>query len=391
MSKNIEVSVVIPTKNEEISIAQFISWVFEGFKNAGTTGEIILLDSSSDNTPYIASEMGARVIEVRESGLGNAYRKGRGVANGRFLILGDADCTYDFRDIAPFLNKLNEGFDLVVGNRFTGTIEKGAMPKLHQYFGSPITSWIFKRFLGLPTGDIHCGIRALRADLYNQLPFLERGWEYASEMIVAARNMNARIAEIPVKFYRAPAGRLSHYKRGSWLAPFKSGWGTLRVTATYSFDRLLAMPGILVSLFAISALVLGTLFNKAFQEFTKLGVFGGAVILAISIMGILMASIGILTSFIYFEERTVWKRVGTTKFAELALGFFVLMTVGLCSAIVRLSIAWFASEPNAVFTSKNVVGIYEFYSWVGFFFASIGLLIVSTVGNHINKLKRALE
>ena len=391
MSDKIDVSVVIPTKNEEISIAQFISWAFEGFKNADVTGEIILLDSSSDNTPTIASQLGARVINVRESGLGNAYRKGRGMAEGRFLILGDADCTYDFRDIAPFLNKLNEGFDLVVGNRFSGTIEKGAMPKLHQYFGSPITSWIFKRVLGLPTGDIHCGIRALRADLYNQLPFLERGWEYASEMIVAARNMNARISEIPVKFYRAPAGRLSHYKRGSWLAPFKSGWGTLRVTATYSFDRLLAIPGIFVSLFALSALILGTLSNGAFQEITSLGVFGGAVILAISIMGILMASIGILTSFIYFGERSVWKRIGTTKFAELALGFFALITIGLCSAMFRLSIAWFTSELSADFTSENGVGIYEFYSWVGVFFASAGLMIVSTVGNHLRKLNGAFE
>lgn len=391
MSKKIDVSVVIPTKNEEISIAQFISWVFEGFEKASISGEIILLDSSSDNTPSIARELGARVVDVREAGLGNAYRKGRGIAKGKFLILGDADCTYDFREIAPFLNKLSEGFDLVVGNRFKGNIEKGAMPKLHQYFGSPITSWIFKRVLGLPTGDIHCGIRALSADLYNQLPFLERGWEYASEMIVAARNMNARISEIPVQFYRAPAGRLSHYKRGSWLAPFKSGWGTLRVTATYSFDRLLAIPGIFISLISIFVLLIGALFTSAFQEVTSLGVFGGAIILAFSIMGISMAAIGILTSFIYFEDRTFWRRLGTTKFAEFALGFFALVTIGLCSVILKMCIAWFGSEPNIDFTSENVRGIYQFYLWVGIFFVSVGLLIVSTVGNHIRKLKRAFE
>lgn len=385
MRDNIDVSVLIPTKNEEISIAQFIGWVMEGFERANVKGELILLDSSSDETPRIATEMGVRVVNVFEPGLGNAYKAGRGVARGKVLILGDADCTYDFRDIKPFLTKISEGYDLVIGNRFAGTIEKGAMPKHHQYFGSPATSWIFKRVLGIPTGDIHCGIRAIRPNLYNKLPFLEQGWEYASEMIVAARNLNALIGEIPVHFYKAPIGRLSHYKRGSWLAPFRSGWGTLRVTATYSFDRLLAIPGIVLNVVASLFLALGAFFPNFFSEIFNFGVFGGALILACAIAGSSMASIGVITSFIYFDVYTPWYKWGTTKRAEIALGVLAASLISLVAIFFNLFRTWLNFEPRNLFTALHFQLLYTSYLIVSIFFASLGFLIVSAIGNHLRK------
>jgi glycosyltransferase involved in cell wall biosynthesis len=143
----IDVSVVVPTKNEEITIKQFLDWCFEGFENSKLNGEIIILDNSDDNTPQIALANGAKVIKVSAQGLGNAYAAGRKAVSGKWVIMGDADCTYDFRDIGPFISKLEENYDFVVGNRFIGEIEKGAMPPHHQYFGSPLTSMIFKHGL----------------------------------------------------------------------------------------------------------------------------------------------------------------------------------------------------------------------------------------------------
>jgi glycosyltransferase involved in cell wall biosynthesis len=198
---------------------QFLDWCQIGFTNANLKGEIILMDSSKDRTPQIARSKGAKVISVVEKGLGVTYLNGKEHIRGKYVILGDADCTYDFRIIAPFISKLNEGFDLAVGNRFQGTIEKKAMPIHHRYFGSPATSFIFKYSLGIPVGDIHCDMRALTRDLFLKLPFTE----YASEMIVSSRNLESRICEVPINFLKEPEGRISHQKRDGWLTPFKAG------------------------------------------------------------------------------------------------------------------------------------------------------------------------
>jgi glycosyltransferase involved in cell wall biosynthesis len=168
------------------------------------------MESSKNRTPQIARSMGAKVISVVEKGLGVAYLNGKEHIRGEYVTLGDADRTYDFRNIAPFIAKLNEGFDLVVGNRFQGTIEKKAMPIHHRYFGFPATSFIFKYSLGIPVGDIHCGMRAFKRDLFLKLPFTELGWEYASEMIVSSRNLGSRICEVPINFLKEPEGRISH-------------------------------------------------------------------------------------------------------------------------------------------------------------------------------------
>ena len=262
-NRDYKISILIPTKNEEVTIRSFIQWCEEGMRNANVKGEIVFLDSSSDNTPKIAQSLGARVITVESLGLGYAYSKAQNLFNGEFVFLGDADCTYDFRNLSPFLAKFEEGYNFVIGNRFMGNIEKGAMPFHHQYFGSPATSLIFRKALGIPTGDIHCGMRAMAADVFNSLPFLENGWEYATEMIVSARNQNAKIVEIPIDFYKEPKGRVSHHRRSSWLSPFRAGWGTLRVTATYFIDRLLVIPGLI-------GLAASTLLNFATFAFPQI-------------------------------------------------------------------------------------------------------------------------
>jgi glycosyltransferase involved in cell wall biosynthesis len=302
MTHKIDVSIIVPTKNEMLTVANFIQWCYEGFHRASLNGEIILVDNSEDQTCEIAESLGAKVISVQVSGLGNAYRAAQGKALGRFVILGDADCTYDFRNLQPFLTALNSGFDFVMGNRFTGKIEKGAMPFHHQYFGSPATSFIFKYGLGLPTGDIHCGMRAMTRELYDSLPFLEGGWEYATEMIVSARNLNAKITEVPIDFLKEPEGRVSHHRRTSWLSPFRAGWGTLRVTATYLVDRVFVLPGAILLCSSTFINILISVFSETFLETLNLGLLAQSILMFATSVGAFMLTTGLLSRFAYRRE-----------------------------------------------------------------------------------------
>ena len=297
--KTPDISVVVPTMNEEVTALRFIQWCNEGFVKIGMSGEIIFLDSSSDSTTKIALDSGVRVVNSPERGLGNAYRTGKGIPKGRYIILGDADCTYDFRNLSPFVKKIDEGFDLVIGNRFKGRIEKGAMPLHHRYFGSPGTSLFFKYALGIPTGDIHCGMRAMTTDLFNNLPFLEPGWEYATEMIISARNSGARIAEIPVSFFKEPEGRISHHKRATWTSPFKAGWGTLRVTFTYLFDRILVVPGISIGAIGTFLNCLVSISPNLALERFHLGLLAQTMLLCASILGSGAFALGSISQFAY--------------------------------------------------------------------------------------------
>jgi glycosyltransferase involved in cell wall biosynthesis len=243
------ISVVVPTKNEEVTVSKFIEWCNQGFEKARVTGEIILMDSSTDNTGKIASELGAKVVKVSLPGLGKAYEEAKGHISGEIVILGDADCTYDFREIDKFIESIKLGNDFVIGTRFKGNIEPGSMPIHHRYFGSPLTTYIFSKILKIKVSDIHCGMRAMTTKLYKSLPFYESGWEYASEMIIIAARLGSKISEIPINFYKDLPGRISHQKRNGFLTPFRAGIGTLRIIFTYGLERFILMPALLLSLF----------------------------------------------------------------------------------------------------------------------------------------------
>jgi glycosyltransferase involved in cell wall biosynthesis len=294
----VEVSIVVPTKNEEITITKFLEWCFEGLSRSGISGEVILMDSSTDNTPLIAYSAGATVITVQEPGLGNAYLASKGKINGRVVILGDADCTYDFREISDFIRKIDDGFDLVMGSRFKGSIEKGAMPPHHQFFGSPGTTFVFRLLTGLKLTDIHCGMRALTTEHFEQLPFLEQGWEYATEMIVASHNLGGKIGEIPIAFYKEPDGRTSHHKRSGWMSPFRAGWGTLKTTCTYSLDRILLFPGLLLGLFSY---ILAVARFMNLNRFIELGIgsSAGTALVGLSMVGFSAFSLGLIAGCLY--------------------------------------------------------------------------------------------
>jgi glycosyltransferase involved in cell wall biosynthesis len=388
---NVDITVLVPTKNEEITISRFIEWCFEGFENAKLTGEIILMDSSTDQTPKIALQKGAEVVQVSEKGLGIAYYKGREFINGRYVILGDADCTYDFRNLKPFLEKLGEGYELVVGNRFRGSIEKNSMPLHHQYFGSPATSFIFKHSLGIPTGDIHCGMRALTADLYRKLPFTELGWEYASEMIVSSRNLGAQICEVPIDFLKEPEGRISHQVRNGWLTPFKAGWGTLRVTASFSLDRLLLLPGALLATLGLALNFLLLSVSPETLEELGFGNLSSSIFTAISLVGFLLGGLGLMAHLIYYPKGKLIDYLARQRVVNYC---FVAVVFGGLIALVSSVILfdkWKRGFFNniASFTSDNLRFVGAFNVSITLFVGLAVVLMCSFLASYMNKLRNS--
>ena len=239
-----EVSIVVPALNEEITIGEFIDWCWEGLTRVGVSGEIIIVDSSSDDTPNIALNKGARVLRTPKNGLGQAYIDVIPSIRGNFIIMGDCDLTYDFREIKVFVDSFHAGNEFVMGSRFAGSIEKGAMPPLHRYFGTPLTTWILNKIYHCNYGDIHCGMRGLTKDALLKINLTSKGWEYASEMVLKASRINLRIDEVPVTFYKDREGRFSHHRRAGFWSPWLAGWINLKVMLVYSPDSLLIKPGI---------------------------------------------------------------------------------------------------------------------------------------------------
>jgi len=253
------VSIVVPCRNEELTIGEFVDWCWEGLRAAGAEGEVLIVDNSTDRSPDIAREHGARVIREAERGLGRAYVAAIPHIRGDYVIMGDCDLTYDFRHLEGFLHALDDGAEFVMGTRLKGTIEPGAMPRLHRYFGTPVTTWVLNRLYRQRFSDIHCGMRAMTIDALRRIDIQSPGWEYASEMVLKAAKLRLQTTEVPVHFRRDREGRESHHKRAGWRSPWKAGWENLKVMFLYAPEALLLLPGLLllVSGLALSAALVG--------------------------------------------------------------------------------------------------------------------------------------
>ncbi|MBY3039239.1 glycosyltransferase family 2 protein [Rhizobium laguerreae] len=241
-----EVTILVPSLNEELTIGTFVDWCREGIAASGAAVEILIVDSSTDRTPEIARDRGARVLRTPKRGLGRAYIDAIPFVRGKFIIMGDADCTYDFRQITPFIAAFREGADFVMGSRFKGSIEDNAMPPLHRYFGTPLTTWILNRMFASRFSDIHCGMRGISVDALLRMDLRSQGWEYASEMVLKSVHMELPTTEVPIHFLKDPDGRLSHMKRRGWMEPWRAGWRNLQAMFVYGFDFFLIWPGFLL-------------------------------------------------------------------------------------------------------------------------------------------------
>ena len=249
----VDLSIVVPALNEEITVGEFVDWCKEGLERAGVRGQILIVDSSTDRTPEIVLAHGGEVLRTPKRGLGRAYIDAIAYIRGQWIVMGDADLTYDFRELTPFVKAFRDGAEFVMGSRFRGSIETGAMPGLHRYFGTPLTTWILNRTYGSQYSDIHCGMRGLTRSALDRIDLKSQSWEYASEMVLKAVRLKLVTAEVPVKFYKDREGRFSHHRRTGWLSPWIAGWLNLKVMLVYTPDSFLLKPGI--ALTAIGALI----------------------------------------------------------------------------------------------------------------------------------------
>ena len=244
----LELSIVMPCLNEAETLASCIRKAQAVIEAADLAAEVIVADNgSTDGSQLIARELGARVVEVTRKGYGNALISGIEAAHGKFVVMGDADDSYDFGAIAPFLERLRAGDDLVVGNRFAGGIEPGAMPWSHRWLGNPVLTRIGRIFFHAPVNDMHCGLRAFRRDAFDRMQLRATGMEFASEMVIKASLKRMRISEVPVVLH--PDGR----SRPPHLRTWRDGWRHLRFMLLFSPRWLFLYPGIAV--FAVGALV----------------------------------------------------------------------------------------------------------------------------------------
>jgi glycosyltransferase involved in cell wall biosynthesis len=239
-----ELSIVVPALNEQLTISEFVRWCQEGLTEAGIRGEIVIVDSSTDMTASRALEEGARVLRTPKRGLGRAYKEAIPHVRGSYVLMGDADCTYDFRHVKPFVDSFREGFEFVMGSRWKGSIEPGSMPHLHRYLGTPVTTWILNRLYSSHFTDIHCGMRGITREGLIAMDLESDSWEYASEMVIKSVQMGLRTTEVPVCFLKDRDGRLSHHKRAGWLSPWQAAWTNLRVMFVYGSDFFMLKSGL---------------------------------------------------------------------------------------------------------------------------------------------------
>jgi glycosyltransferase involved in cell wall biosynthesis len=248
---DLELSIVMPCLNEAETLAVCIQKAKGYLDRSGVAGEILIADNgSTDGSQRIAEANGARVVHVGRRGYGAALLGGISDARGRYVIMGDADDSYDFARLEAFVSKLREGYDLVMGNRFKGGIEPGAMPTLHRYLGNPVLTTIGRILFRSPCGDFHCGLRGFRKEAIEGLDLRTTGMEFASEMVVKATLHGLRIAEVPTVL--SPDGRSHPPHLRSW----SDGWRHLRFLLMYSPRWLFLYPGLFLFLFGAFILII---------------------------------------------------------------------------------------------------------------------------------------
>jgi glycosyltransferase involved in cell wall biosynthesis len=249
----VDLSIVIPALNESVTIAEFVGWCQAGIAAAGVKGQILIVDSSTDATPEIALAAGAEVLRVPKRGLGRAYIDSIPFIRGQWIVMGDADLTYDFRHVAPFVEQFRAGKEFIMGSRFRGSIEPGAMPAMHRYLGTPVTTLLLNLIYGTRFSDIHCGIRGVTLDAFKRMRLRSQSWQYASEMIIKSVHLRLRVSEVPVHFYKDREGRVSNLKRIGWWAPWHAAWISVQAMFTYGADFFLFWPGLVLAVVGLTA------------------------------------------------------------------------------------------------------------------------------------------
>ena len=264
-----QISVVIPCLNEEEAVGRVVEQALDGIRRSGRPGEVIVVDNAStDRSAEVAAAHGARVVSENRRGYGSAYLAGLAAAQGEYVVMGDADETYPLQELAPFVDRLEAGDDLVIGSRFEGTIHGDAMPFLNRFVGNPILTGMLNLLFGVKVSDAHCGMRAIRKDALPALDLHSTGMEFASEMVFKAYRRGLTVSEIPIDYYP----RVGESK----LNRFGDAWRHVRFMLLYSPSWLYLYPGaalLLLGLVGMLALATGPVdvFGRTWQIHTMLG------------------------------------------------------------------------------------------------------------------------
>jgi len=380
LNENPEVSMVVPALNEEVTVGEFVDWCKEGLEKAGVKGQVLIVDSSTDKTAEIALTHGAEVLKVPKRGLGRAYIDAIPFIRGRYVIMGDADLTYEFREITSFVKKFREGYEFVMGSRFKGTIEKGAMPPLHQYFGTPLTTWILNFIYRSKFSDIHCGMRGITHDGLVRMRLASQSWQYASEMIIKALHLGLRISEVPINFYKDREGRVSNFKRIGWFAPWHAGWLTLKAIFTFGADFFLFQPGQILAAVGLVGVVF--LYGGPVAAFgIGLSLHWMLFFLLLFLVGLQFFFMGILARAIYDSEKRhspKWLRLfGFSRSSLASAGIFLVGLLSMWPLVVEYVDNGFALPPQIGKSSYQAVG------GIGLVFAAVIYFTFSLVYNAV--------
>jgi len=347
------VSVVIPCLNEEGNIEQCVRAAIEALAAGGLSGEVLVVDNASeDRSAELAAAAGARVVSEPRRGYGSAYLAGFAAARGEYIVMADADLTYDFGEIPQFVAKLRDGAQLVMGNRMDN-IKPGAMPWLHRYIGNPLLTGLLNLFFRTGVGDAHCGMRALRRDVLDTLALRTTGMEFASEMVIRAAKEHLAIAEVHIEYH--PRGGESK------LSSFRDGWRHLRFLLVHSPTYLFIVPGTLLAVFGafVSITVLANI-DILGRSWNIHALIGGALF---TIIGTQVLALGLCAhayGTYFMGEKDAWFDAMRARFRlehGLALGGAVTVA-GFASALV-IVIQWIEHGFGALGQEKLAIVAFE--------------------------------
>lgn len=327
--QDLELTIVMPCLDEARTVGTCVRKARRYLEAHGVAGEVLVADNGSrDGSPEIARAEGARVIHAAERGYGAALAAGIEAARGRFVLMGDSDDSYDYTDLSPYLRELRAGADLVMGNRFRGGIEPGAMKPLHRWFGNPALTLVARTLFRVPVGDVYCGQRAFRKDVVQRLGLEARGMEFALEMLIKATLSGVRIAEVPIRL--APDGR----GRPSHLRTFRDGWRSLRLYLQYSPRWLYLYPGL--ALVAVGLLTGGwlssgprTLFGVTLDTGALLLCAGAVILGAQAVAFGLFGRLQAIAAGLHPPDARLLRRVEGFRLEPWVLAGLVLLTLGL--------------------------------------------------------------
>jgi len=337
----LELTVLVPCLNEARTVARCVAAALGFLQTAGVAGEVLVADNgSTDGSQALARQAGARVIDVPRRGYGAALGAGIAAARGRFVVMGDADGSYDFTSLLAFVDRLRGGAQLVMGNRFQGGIAPGAMPWLHRYLGNPVLSFIGRLFFRVPIGDFHCGLRGFSRDAMLGLGLVSPGMEFASEMVAKAALAGLPIAEVPTTL--RPDGR----DRPPHLRTWRDGWRHLRFLLLFCPRWLFLYPGLLLMLLGLGGFALGAAGRW-------LGVHSLLYTAAATVLGGQMIQLALLTKWVGIvsgvvpSQRWLARLSPFLKIENGLLAGLLFMLLGLAVS-AGLTIGWGATGFGAL-------------------------------------------